>query len=83
MTLSAIATKRRILEDAGYVYAFERAVYFNPVARKVLSIEFVEDHNDDELQECISENSGGVEWRFYFNSPPAPAVRRELVGVLR
>ena len=80
--MRAVATKRRILEDAGYVYHFDRAIYFNRTTRKALSVVFIEDHDEDELQACINENSAEGEWRFYFNSPPAPAVRRELVGVL-
>ena len=80
--MNAVATKRRILDGAGYVYHFDRDIYFNRTTRKALSVEFVDDHDEHELQACISENSGEGEWRFYFNSPPSPAVRRELVGVL-
>ena len=80
--MSEIATKSRILDNAGYVHHFGRDVYVNRTAKKVLSVEFVEDHNEDELRKCIGENSSEGEWRFYFNSPPLPQLRCELAGVL-
>jgi hypothetical protein len=49
--------KSEILRDAGYAYGFDREIYFNRVAKKVFSIEFVEDHSEEELKRCISENT--------------------------
>jgi hypothetical protein len=57
-------------------------IYLNPRTRKVFSVEFVEDHDESKLLECISQNTGGGEWRYYFNSPPSAAVKRELESVL-
>ena len=79
--MKAVDTKSQILEDAGYAYGFDHAVYFNRKARKVFSVEFIEDHSEAELQERIREDTQG-EWRFYFNSPPAEAVKRELESVI-
>ena len=77
------ADKRQLLEQAGYAYGFDREVYYNRNTRKVFSVEFVEDHNAEELETCISENTQQQEWRFYFNSTPPDAVRRELESVLQ
>jgi len=78
----ALATKSKILEDAGYVYSFDRQAYVNRTAKKVFSIEFVEDHSDEELQNRIREDNRGRGWQFYFNSEPSEAVKRELESVL-
>jgi len=80
--VQAVDSKWQILQEAGYAYNFDRMVYLNKSARKVFSVEFVQDHSENELQSCISEESNGAEWRFYFNSPPAASVQRELENVL-
>jgi hypothetical protein len=71
--------KAQILESAGYAYSFDRLCYINRQARKVFSLEFVQDHDEDRLRLCISETSPPTgEWRFYFNTPPSEAVKREF-----
>ncbi len=80
--METVAIKSQILREAGYAYNFDRMVYFNPSTKKVFSVEFVEDHSEDQLQSCLSEQTNGAEWRFYFNSPPPGAVKRELENVL-
>jgi hypothetical protein len=78
-----IATKQQIFEDAGYTYSFDHDVYFNRRARKVFSFEFVEGHNEAELEARIAEPTPtGGEWRFYFNKPPSEAVKRDLSAKL-
>ena len=78
----ALASKSQILRDAGYVYNFDRMVYFNRATKKVFSVQFVEDHNESDLRKHIREETNGADWRFYFNSPPPDAVKRELANVL-
>lgn len=80
--MGTVASKSQILREAGYAYNFDRMVYFNPRTKKIFSVEFVEDHSEDQLQSCLSEETNGAEWRFYFNSPPPGAVKRELENVL-
>jgi hypothetical protein len=78
-----LTSKSQILRDAGYVYNFDRMVYFNRATKKVFSVEFVEDHDETRLQKCISEETNGADWRFYFNKPyPPEGVKRELETVL-
>ncbi len=80
--MTAPDNKGHILEEAGFSYGFDRLIYFNPKTRKVFSVEFVEDNSETVIQKCIHENTGNGEWRFYFNSPPSEAVKRELESVL-
>lgn len=79
---SALA-KQRILEEAGYAYIFDRMSYVNRQARKVFSIEFVEEHSEGELKERIGEPApSNGDWCFYFNAPPSEAVKRQLSTIL-
>ena len=80
--MTLLGTKSQILENAGYSYSFDRQLYINRQAKKVFSVEFVEDHGEQELRQSISEETPAGEWRFYFNSEPSVAVKRELTGVL-
>ena len=72
------ADKIRILNEAGYAYQFNRKVYINRKAKKAFSVEFIDDHDENELKRRINELNSDEEWRFYFNSPPSGAVKREL-----
>lgn len=75
-------TKGRLLKDAGYAYNFDREIYFNRKTNKVFSVDFIENNSEDELTRCIQQNGAEAGWRFFFNSPPSEAVRRELTNVL-
>jgi len=74
-----VESKKQILEDAGYAYSFDRLSYISRQARKVFSIEFVQDHSEAELVARISEPTPPSEWRFYFNMPPSDSVKREFL----
>ncbi|MFZ0420133.1 MAG: hypothetical protein WAM04_18670 [Candidatus Sulfotelmatobacter sp.] len=71
--------KKQILEDAGYAYSFDRISYINRDARKVFSIEFVQDHSEAELKARINEPTPPGEWKFYFNLAPSEGVKREFL----
>ena len=75
-------TKDELLEDAGYYYNFDRALYVNRPAKKAFSIEFVEDHSNEQIEACIRDSANGGAWKFYFNSDPADYVRHELERIL-
>lgn len=76
-------TKQQILETAGFSYSLDRRSYINRKARKVFSLEFIQDHTEGELQVRIDEPAPPTgEWCFYFNSPPSEAVKRELYAIL-
>jgi hypothetical protein len=78
-----VADKKQLLEDSGYAYSFDRLSYINRDTRKVFSIEFVHDHDPDQLKKFIDELTAPGEWRFYFNSPPSEAVKRQFSAILR
>ena len=81
--MRTLATKKQVLEEAGYVYSFDRSIYLNCNARKVFSVEFVEDNTEATLEACISGPAPSPgEWQFYFNSAPSETVKRELLKIL-
>jgi hypothetical protein len=74
--------KKDILRNANYRYIFDRDLYVNRTAKKAFSLEFVDDHSEEELARRIIENGSGNGWRFYFNSDPSDGVKRELERTL-
>jgi len=77
--------KEPILRSLGYVYNFDRMVYFNRTARKAFSVEWLEDHTDDELRRALEEQNGtniadivtsadDGAWRLYLNARPSESV---------
>ena len=74
--------KNDILWEANYRYDFDRDLFINRAARKAFSIEFVDDHREDELRQLIQEDTNRNAWSFYFNVPPTDGTRRELERLL-
>lgn len=81
--MKTLDTKQNILDDAGFAYSIDRAVYFNRKSKKIISAEFAKDQDEEVLERAIREDTSGEEWKFYFNSgePPEP-VRREIEASL-
>ena len=75
-------TKELLLKAAGFRYNYHRELFVNRSARKAFSVEFVEDHTEDELERCIRDSVDRERWRFYFNRPPSDYVRAELSNLL-
>jgi hypothetical protein len=80
--LKTLDIKQQILDEAGFSYNFDRQIYVNRKMKKIFSLEFVQDHDEHELDRCVHESTTGKEWRFYFNGKIPPAVRREIEAVL-
>jgi hypothetical protein len=80
--MTALGTKSKILEDAGYAYSFDRQMYINRTTKKAFSIEFVEDNDEDKIRERIYADKQGDAWQFNFNAEPSDSVRRQLENVL-
>jgi hypothetical protein len=74
--------KDKLLRSAGFRYHFDRMAYVNAEAKKVVSIEFLEDNNEDELKQLISEASDPDAWRFYFTERPSAAVVHAFLAEL-
>jgi hypothetical protein len=82
LLMTSLATKQYLLDSGGYSYNIDRQVYFNRSAKKIFSVDFLEDHEGPEIEQSINEKTDGREWRFYFNSPPPESVKRQVVESL-
>jgi hypothetical protein len=81
--LTTLDTKQHILDAAGFAYSIDRMAYFNRKSRKIISVEFARDHDEEVLERVIHEDTGGMEWRYYFNSgEPPESVKREYEASL-
>lgn len=80
--MTELTEKEALLEASGYRYHFDRMIYFNRTARRALSLEFVEDHSIEEIQDVVNEQPAPNGWIFYFNKTPSDRVRRELSETL-
>lgn len=80
--MTTLATKQQLLDAAGYNYNIDRQVYFNRSAKKIFSVDFLEDHGGEEIEQRIQESTDAREWRFYFNVPPPESVKRQVESSL-
>jgi hypothetical protein len=81
--MKTLDTKQNILDDAGFGYNIDRAIYFSRKSKKIFSVEFIDDHDEEELERRIRENTGCEGWKFYFNAgEPSEQVRREIEASL-
>jgi hypothetical protein len=79
--MTDLTVKEELLENSGYRYHFERMIYINRADRRAFSLEFVEDHSQQEIQKLV-ETPATNEWVFHFNEPPSDRVKRELAEAL-
>lgn len=80
--MTELTEKEMLLENSGYRYHFDRMIYFNRAARRAFSIEFVEDHSFQEIQQLVNELPAANGWTFHFNEPSSDRVKRELAEAL-
>ncbi|MGA9070406.1 MAG: hypothetical protein WB424_09140 [Terracidiphilus sp.] len=74
--------KKDILKEANYWYNFDRDIFYNRKVKKAFSLEFVDDHKDEEIRRHMEEDTNGSGWTFYFNHQPSEGAKRELERVL-
>jgi hypothetical protein len=75
--------KDEMLRSAGFRYHFDRMAYVNRKAKKVVSVEYVEDHRPEELlRQVIAQTNDSGDWRFYFDQPPSKAVIQAFLAEL-
>jgi hypothetical protein len=79
--MSDLTEKEELLENSGYRYHFTRMMYFNRADRRVFSLEFVEDHSQQEIQKLL-ETPATSDWIFHFNKQLSDRVKRELSEAL-
>ncbi len=80
--MSELTDKERLLEHAGYRYHFDRMIYFNRNSRRAFSLEFVEDHSLQEIQDFLCQAAPVQGWILHFNDAPSERVQRELIEAL-
>ena len=80
--MTELTEKEGLLENSGYRYHFDRMIYFNRTARRAFSLEFVEDHTYQELQNLVNEPPSANGWSIHFNEQPSDRVNRELAEAL-
>lgn len=81
--MPTVASKRQLFDDAGYAYVFDRMIYVNRDTRKVFSVEFIQDHDENELATRINDPlAQDGQWHFYFNSGPSESVKQQLSDIL-
>lgn len=78
----AMKTKEELLRDGEYWYNYLRMVYVNRKARKVLSVQWVEEHSEQELASEIARHNDTDDWQFCFNDEPSDYVRDVLSAEL-
>ena len=74
--------KEEMLRSAGFRYHFNRMAYINRKAKKIISVEALEDKSEESLREMIAEPNDSGDWRFYFTDgqQPPPAVRQAFLA---
>jgi hypothetical protein len=80
--MTELTEKEAMLENAGYLYHFDRMIYFNRDSRKAFSLEFVEDHSHEEIHHLVEGPPPDHGWFFYFNEPPSDNIKRQLASAL-
>lgn len=79
--MTDLTEKEELLESSGYQYHFGRMIYFNRAARRAFSLEFIEDHPQQELLKLL-EAPPTEDWVFFFNASPSDRVKRDLAEAL-
>jgi hypothetical protein len=80
--VTELAVKEQLLKEAGYTYRPDREAYINRRARKIFSVDFLEEHEPEEIASKIREATPGNEWTFIFNQQPTDSMKRELARLL-
>lgn len=79
--MTELTEKEELLEKSGYRYHFDRMIYFNRSVRRAFSLEFVEDHSQQEIQTFLQSPAANA-WVFHFNQPLSDRIRQELAEAL-
>lgn len=74
--------KKDLLIQANYRYNFDRDMFVNREKKKAFSLEFVDEHKEEEIVELVDADTDPGKWTFYFNVPPTVGIQRELERLL-
>jgi hypothetical protein len=59
--MTDLTIKEELLENSGYRYHFDRMMYINRAARRAFSLEFVEDHSQQEIRRLLETPAASQE----------------------
>ena len=77
-----LGEKKEILEKANYRYHFSRDIYYNRDARKIFSLEAIEDNDLQWLSEKINAATRSDQWEVFFNADPSENIKAEILREL-
>jgi len=79
--MGELTRKSELFKSKGYAYNFDRMMYVNRRSKKAFSVEFVEDHTEEELRRYIAEECGTGGY-FFLNTTSSESMKRELESAL-
>ncbi len=82
MLMETALEKDELLHSAGFRYSFRRMAYINTNAKKVVSVEALEEHSGDWLRQMIAQVNDSGDWLFYFDEPLPAAVKQAFLAEL-
>lgn len=80
--MSELSIKEEILKKEGFIYHFDREIYYNRPIKKIFTLEAIEDNSSGWLSNAISEENIANEWQFYFNEIPSEEIKNEILKEL-
>lgn len=84
MFVSELDQKIHLLMGSGFKLIFDRDIYCNLRQRKCFSLEYIEDHPIDTINEkLLLVERPNVRMAYYFNKKPSSLLRRKLEKELR
>ena len=69
-----------ILKAAKYIYNFDRMAYYNRTRKKAFSVEWVEDHTNEDLRHALDEPNENGDWKVYAEPHPPQRVIDEFLA---
>ncbi len=81
-SMNDLEIKDKILNEYGFVYDYEREIYFNRDKHKILSVRFIDKNTEDTLRNYINEPVGLGVWSFGFLVPPSENVMNQIINSL-
>jgi hypothetical protein len=71
---------QNLIESAGFTYWAGRELYIHTKAKKIISLEEVDDLSEERLRKFIAAPNDSGEWMF--STPPTDLVRKTLLAEL-
>ncbi|HVR38712.1 MAG TPA: hypothetical protein VMU84_06425 [Thermoanaerobaculia bacterium] len=73
-------TKEELLREGGYRYNYIRLVYLNRADRKVFSVDWLDDHSEEELAAELNSRNDTGDWQIYSSGVVSESVRTAFLA---